>query len=103
MLKLSNPTFYNPPELTPIVNAKPLHHLAVEVQFADGIEGRVVIDPSSLQGVFAPLTDPHYFQQVEVANDTITWPNGADLAPDVIYLNIAKNGVCVFKHRERSN
>ena len=38
-------------------------------------------------GVFLPLRDRDYFEQVRVNADlgTIVWPNGADLCPDVLY------------------
>jgi hypothetical protein len=39
------------------------------------------------QGVFAPLRDKAYFDQVRVDPDlgTVVWPNSADLDPDVLY------------------
>ena len=42
---------------------------------------------SAFEGVFEPLRDPAYFAQVHVDPDlgTVTWPNGADLDPDVLY------------------
>ena len=41
----------------------------------------------SFTGVFEPLKDAAYFQEVRVEPDvgTIIWPNGADLCPDVLY------------------
>jgi hypothetical protein len=38
-------------------------------------------------GVFEPLDDPAYFQQVRLSagGGTIEWPNGVDLCPDVLY------------------
>lgn len=37
-------------------------------------------------GVFGPLADPDFFQQVTVDSQagTIVWPNGVDLCPDVV-------------------
>ncbi len=39
------------------------------------------------RGVFEPLRDSAYFNQVQVNPEigTIVWPNGADLCPDVLY------------------
>lgn len=39
------------------------------------------------EGVFTPLHDPGYFAQVRVDPEVgaISWPNGADLAPEVLY------------------
>jgi hypothetical protein len=39
------------------------------------------------KGVFAPLHDPTVFAQVAVDSeaDTIVWPSGVDIDPDVLY------------------
>ncbi len=38
-------------------------------------------------GVFAPLKDKAFSQQVRLCREggTIEWPNGVDLCPDVLY------------------
>ena len=61
---------------------------SLRVRFEDGVEG--VVDVASLvtfRGTFEPLLDPAYFAQVRVDPDseTVVWPNGADLDPDVLY------------------
>lgn len=47
------------------------------------------------EGVFIALRDPAYFAQVRVDAEigTITWPNGADLAPEVLYDRAAAHPV----------
>jgi hypothetical protein len=37
--------------------------------------------------VFEPLADPAYFARVrlEPGAETISWPNGADIAPETLY------------------
>ncbi len=44
-------------------------------------------DRANFKGVFAPLGDPAYFARVRVNPElgTITWPNGADWDPLVLY------------------
>jgi hypothetical protein len=62
--------------------------------FEDGTTVRVDIrDEVPFTGIFAPLADDAYFREVRVSADlgTITWPNGADLAPEVLYAR-AKGG-----------
>jgi hypothetical protein len=40
-----------------------------------------------------PLKDPAYFSQVKVDPElgTVSWPNGADLDPDVLYGRLVPN------------
>jgi hypothetical protein len=63
----------------------------LRLRFDDGAEGEIdVKDAVSFAGVFAPLSDPLFFSQVRVDKDagTITWPNGADLDPLVLYSRV---------------
>jgi hypothetical protein len=72
-----------------IVAARPKSGFTLELTFADGWRGSVDLSPWIVGsiGVFAALRDPAVFGQVTVDRDagTITWPNGADLDPDVLY------------------
>ena len=76
-----------------ITQAKYLKDYEVEVVFNDGRKG--VADLSGvLRGpVFQPLKDKRFFAQLRVDNEmaTITWPNGADLAPEAVYYWAFKN------------
>jgi hypothetical protein len=62
----------------------------LRLTFADGLIGEVDLGPK-LRGdvgpMFEPLRDEAVFAQVRVDAEfgTITWPNGADLAPDVLH------------------
>jgi len=72
--------------------AIPLKPYVVRVVFADGEVRDVDIEPILDGPVFGPLRDRELFEEVTVdeTGDTIVWPNGADLAPDVIYGASAK-------------
>jgi hypothetical protein len=57
----------------------------IHLAFQDGRE-KTVDFTSWLRGpVFEPLKDIAYFQRFFVAGGTVTWPNGADIAPETLY------------------
>jgi len=59
----------------------------VRVVFEDGEVRDIDIEPLLGGEVFRGLRDPKAFAQVKVDEygQTIVWPNGADLDPDVLY------------------
>jgi hypothetical protein len=60
----------------------------VYLRFDDSKTGLVdVAKLVEFSGVFAPLREQAYFDQVRVDPDlgTIVWPNGADIDPIVLY------------------
>lgn len=71
----------------PIKTAIALDPYVVRVVFADGEVRDVDIEPLLDGAVFRALRDPLTFQRVAVDEygESIVWPNGADLDPDVIY------------------
>lgn len=74
--------------LVDIVRATPLANYELELLFEDGTNGIVnVAGIVEFTGVFAPLQNKTYFDQVRVNPDigTICWPNEADIDPDVLY------------------
>jgi len=72
----------------PGINAAvPLAPYVVRVVFADGEIRDVDVEPLLEGPVFQPLRDARTFAQVTVDEygETIVWPNGADLDPEVLY------------------
>jgi hypothetical protein len=69
------------------------------VTFNDGLTG--IVDVFTLvhdldAGVFEALRDPAFFASAYLDCGAITWPNGADLAPDAMHKAIRSSGVwCV--------
>ncbi len=61
----------------------------LELRFTDGTVGELDFRERIVGrgGVFAPLQDTRFFEQVRVDQEagTIVWPNGVDFCPDVLY------------------
>ena len=59
----------------------------LRLEFDDCEVGTVDCSGWQFTGVFAPLADPAYFARVQVDPEigTITWPSGADVAPDTLH------------------
>jgi hypothetical protein len=70
-----------------LVEARFVRNFVIWLRFSDGTEGEVDL-AGELEGpVFEPLRDPAYFRlgTLNPSLHTITWPNGADLAPEFLY------------------
>jgi hypothetical protein len=68
-----------------IRQVRPLDGFRLELTLTDGS----VVDRDVAKWLRGPifealLTDPAMFRQVRVEAGTLTWPNGADLCPDVL-------------------
>ena len=74
--------------LTPdIVHVRVPSHGTLELTFADGLKGEVAVLDRMVGSVFTEARTEGGFAQVRVdpESGTVTWPGGADLAPDVLY------------------
>ncbi len=67
-----------------------------EIEYTSGYRFRVVFDDGTgaiidfseyleRGPVFAPLRDRELFRMARIEGGTITWPNGADIAPETLY------------------
>lgn len=69
----------------------------LQVRFVDGTTGLVNMEaflrsPSVTGTVFEPLRDPARFAQASCAEGAVSWPSGADLAPDAMHDAIQASG-----------
>ena len=72
----------------------------VEIEYKEGFVYHVVfdngkrgdIDLSEFVGkgpIFEPLRDEAFFKKATIEGGTISWPNGADIAPETLYEKIS--------------
>jgi len=57
----------------------------IHLAFHDGREKTVDFTPWLRGPVFEPLKDVAYFQRFFLEAGTVSWPNGADIAPETLY------------------
>ena len=74
--------------LVHVVAARYLGGHRVWLRFDDGLEGDTDLGGELDGEVFEPLRDPAYFARFSV-DDTLTWPNGADFAPEFLHASVA--------------
>jgi hypothetical protein len=61
------------------------------VRFDDGLSGEIDFETYIENGtVFEPLQDPSIFRSARIEGGTISWPNGADIAPESLYEKLEK-------------
>jgi len=70
-----------------VVEVKALEGYRLWLRFHDGTVGTVDLAGELGGTLFEPLKDVSLFAQASVDRDleTVTWPNGADLAPKFLY------------------
>jgi hypothetical protein len=71
-----------------IRSVKPLEDFRVRLEFTDGSEKTVDLEPYLCGPIFEPLRrDPALFRSVRVDPElgTIVWNNGADIDPEVLH------------------
>ena len=80
-----------------VVHVSTREGMRLEVRFADGTTGEVLLEeflegPLVAGTVFEALRNPTMFSRAHVEMGVVTWPNGADLAPDAMYDAIQAEG-----------
>jgi hypothetical protein len=66
-------------------NVTALNDYKLELTFENGEIKIFDVKPYLDTGVFTTLRDKTFFKRVKVSFDTIEWPDGIDLDPEVLY------------------
>lgn len=78
--------------LTPDITAvNVVRHGVLRLTFADGLRGEVDVLDHMYGPIFEDARTPQGFAKVKVdaESGTVVWPNGADLAPDTLYVRVS--------------
>jgi hypothetical protein len=70
-----------------VTEVKVVGQYSLDLAFDNGVRKRVNLRRELYGPIFEPLRDPAYFAKAHVDSNsrTVTWPNGADFAPDFLY------------------
>jgi hypothetical protein len=80
--------------LPSVIHAEYCDKFRIRLTFNDGTTEAVDFSPWLEGPIFQPLRKVAYFRRFFIDGGTISWPNGADIAPETLYEAAA---------RERSN
>ena len=78
-----------------VIGVRVIPPFGLEVTFDDQTRRRINLEPTLrtilLGPIFEPLRDPAFFAQAfcDTEGGTVAWPNGADIAPEALYLDFA--------------
>lgn len=72
-----------------VLEARYVRDYVVRLKFSDGANGEVDLSAELNGPVFGGLQDIEEFKRFSVAYHTLTWPNGADFAPEFLRERVA--------------
>jgi hypothetical protein len=72
-------------ELPSVTRAEYRGEYKIRIAFSDQLEKTIDFQPWLQGPIFEPLKDLEYFQRFFIEGGTVTWPNGADIAPETLH------------------
>ena len=75
--------------LVHVQNVEPLEKFKVRLLFEDGTQKEIDLEPYLYGPIFEPIRcDLTVFKSMKIDEGIITWDNGADIDPDVLYYDL---------------
>ena len=71
--------------LPSVVSAEYRGGFRIHVTFNDNSENTIDFRQWLEGPIFEPLKAPEYFRRFFIDGGTVVWPNGADIAPEILY------------------
>jgi hypothetical protein len=89
-------------DMNDVVEIKYKEGFIYHVVFDDGRRGDIDFSEYIGRGpVFEPLRDKTFFKKATVEGGTISWPNGADIAPERLYEKISCQQPAALDRQEK--
>jgi hypothetical protein len=76
-----------------VISAEPLENHKLKITLSNGQKGIFDVSPYLDKGNFKELQDYRYFQRVYVDNETVMWPHGQDIDPELIEMELQPEAV----------
>lgn len=77
-----------------VIGAEYIKDYILRIGFSNGSIAEVDFSEFLDGPIFKPLEDLDYFKKFIVDGWTVSWPNGADIAPETLYEYVGKS-ICV--------